>query len=219
MGAISGREFPVESGQSCRCLLALRNEIPRVRFELHVFQLEYLPALFSSRRSVLVDWQYAARQLVQGLPARNGTVPPAAPLFAFRAFHGYASLKHRALLQPSDESCLTIEDWPPIRWHICPCHPGPFTDKNASEVAPGIGSCLAISAMSLANNHFLEVGRIFEEPEVREELSSWMPRLLGAVLFHKVVGLRELALEQRCADWLDGGDSCMRKWFVVPGVH
>jgi hypothetical protein len=168
--------------------------------------LTYLPALFSSRRSDLVDWQCAVRQIVKALPTRNGTVPPVAPLFAFRAFHGYASRWSRALLQPLGESSLTIGDWPPIRWHICLRSP------------PRISSGLADRAMSLASNHFLAVGRILEEPELCKELSSWMPQLLGAVLFHKVVGLRELALEQPCADWLDSRDSCMRKWFLLPDV-
>src|ERR1700687_553507 len=89
------------------CLVCIRFEIPRVRFQLHVLEMEYLPFLLAPRglgvrngepavvdsptkraSSTLEQWQDAVRNLASALPRMNRTVPEATEgIDRFRKLH------------------------------------------------------------------------------------------------------------------------------------
>ena len=60
----------------------------------------------------------------------------------------------------------------------------------AGDVSAGITNMMTV----MANNHFLAIRRLFRKPEVYGSWNCFMPDVITAVMYHKVMILRELAL-------------------------
>lgn len=136
-----------------RARLALRAEVPRIRFELHVFEYQYLPALLAPRRltfpagvatlapqperhqecgTELEIWQLAVRRLAAALPRMGGRRSPApldaAELLALPNMRWWADL-----LLPS-RRCYAVADWPPVRWLNMPMPCSVPEEKILAEI-------------------------------------------------------------------------------------
>jgi hypothetical protein len=218
--------------------LAVRNEIPRLCFELHVFRISYLPALLSRPipdvstvedrtpgghgdwETELDGWQRATGDLIQALLRSNSRVPDPTAVEAFTNFHTTHARCYRNLLKPPVDPCYELTmDWPPIRWRtkllvhwlgddtaqsilsaVCGQQVDPQDPRAelyrkllrdeflTSEFMYAVASV----ALALANNHFMKIRRLLEKLEIGCHWAKVMPELLSAVLYHKVVTLREL---------------------------
>ncbi len=221
-------------------LLAVRNEIPRLCFELHVFRISYLPALLSRPNpdvsssvedrtpgghgdwaAELDGWQGATDDLIQALPRLNGRMSDPADVEAFTNFHTAHARCYKHLLEPPVDPCYDlVASWPPIHWRIKPLvnwqgddaarsilsavcgrkvdPPNPWAELNRQLLrgeffTSECTSAVAFMAIALANNHFMKIRRLLEKLEIGCHWAKVMPELLSAVLYHKVVTLRELA--------------------------
>ena len=138
LSMVPGLRLPDHREDPSAIRLAVRNEIPRLIFELHIFRVGFLPILLSppisdvpanarglrrgpstDRRAELNHWQQAANDLMHALPSMNSRVPNSTSLEAFADFHTTHALCYKDLLDPPPDPCYELgTDWPPIRWRI-----------------------------------------------------------------------------------------------------
>jgi hypothetical protein len=70
---------------------------------------------------------------------------------------------------------------------------GPAVGGRGEFLTSAFTGAVASVALALASNHFPHIGRLLENPEIGGYWAQVMPGLLSAVLYHKVVTLRDLA--------------------------
>jgi hypothetical protein len=180
-----------------------------------------IPSGLGDWAAELDGWQRATDDLIQALPRSNGRVLDSKTVEAFTDFHTTHARCYRNLLKPSVDPCYELTtDWPPIRWRIKPLvhwlgddtaqsilsavcglkvdPPDPWAELyrkllRGEFLTSEFTSAVAFVALALANNHFMKIRKLLEKLEIGCHWAKVMPELLAAVLYHKVVTLRELA--------------------------